>query len=59
MTNQQTFELQTTDEWLPLQRSATPLVSALQLDAVTIDAIAQFDYQPQEEKFYPLSLIHI
>lgn len=53
MADQQTFLLQGNDEWLPLERSTTPLVSALKLDAVTLEAISRFDYQPQEAKFYP------
>jgi GNAT superfamily N-acetyltransferase len=53
VTDQQTLDLGSRDEWLPLERSTEPLTSALELDDVTLSAIAQFDYEAQPANFYP------
>jgi len=50
---QEQFSFTTYDEWLPLERSAEPLVSALELDDVTKEACSQFDYQREQTFFYP------
>ena len=41
------------DEWLPMGRASEPLVSALELDPITKQACAEFDYQREETNFYP------
>jgi GNAT superfamily N-acetyltransferase len=41
------------DVWLPLERSTTPLVSVLELDEITQQAVAKFDYSSVSTEFYP------
>jgi GNAT superfamily N-acetyltransferase len=56
MTEQGELIFETHDEWLPLERSTTPLVSALALDPVTVEACAQFDYTETQTAFYPWAI---
>lgn len=43
----------TTDEWLPLGKSNTPLTSDLESDPITTEACEQFEYDPTSTRFYP------
>jgi ABC-type ATPase involved in cell division/GNAT superfamily N-acetyltransferase len=46
-----------TSDWLPLQRSAEPLVSYVQMDELTAELIKPFDYSSDgSEKFYPFEI---
>ena len=41
------------DEWLPLGKSNTPRTSTLELDDLTVEACAEFDYEVSTIAFYP------
>ena len=42
-----------TDQWLPLDKSKTPLRSELETDPITATACAEFDYFDAHADFYP------